>query len=116
MRKRVGFARALALEPEIILYDEPTTGLDPIMSNVINELIISTQKKHNVTSILVTHDIQSVLKVADRVIMLYPLPKLNDTEPQIIFDGTPDKLIKCNDKRVREFVNTVTVIGDKLRP
>ncbi|MDR1485810.1 MAG: ATP-binding cassette domain-containing protein [Planctomycetaceae bacterium] len=105
MRKRVGFARALALEPEIILYDEPTTGLDPVMSNVINELIISTHKKHNVTSILVTHDLKSVFKVADRVIMLYPLAKLNDAEPQIIFDGEPDKLIKCTDKRVREFVS-----------
>ncbi|MDR2345850.1 MAG: ATP-binding cassette domain-containing protein [Planctomycetaceae bacterium] len=105
MRKRVGFARALALEPEIILYDEPTTGLDPIMSNVINELIISTHKKHNVTSILVTHDIKSIFKVASRVIMLYPLPKLNDNESQIIFDGTPDLLINCNDKRVHEFVN-----------
>ncbi|MDR2643688.1 MAG: ATP-binding cassette domain-containing protein [Planctomycetaceae bacterium] len=105
MRKRVGLARALALEPEIILYDEPTTGLDPIMSNVINELIISTHKKHNVTSILVTHDMKSVFKVADRVIMLYPLSKLNETESQVIFDGTPNKLIKCNDKRVREFVS-----------
>lgn len=104
MRKRVGLARALALEPEIILYDEPTTGLDPIMSNVINELIISTHKKHNVTSILVTHDLKSVFKVADRVIMLYPLAKLGNSEPQIIFDDVPAKLNNYNDKRVHEFV------------
>ncbi|MDR1479225.1 MAG: ATP-binding cassette domain-containing protein [Planctomycetaceae bacterium] len=105
MRKRVGLARALALEPEIILYDEPTTGLDPIMSNVINELIISTHQKHNVTSVLVTHDLKSVFKVADRVVMLYPLAKLDNSEPQIIFDGKPEKLANCNDKRVREFVS-----------
>jgi phospholipid/cholesterol/gamma-HCH transport system ATP-binding protein len=105
MRKRVGFARALALEPEIILYDEPTTGLDPIMSNVINELIINAHKNHNVTSILVTHDIKSVLKVASRVIMLYPLAKLNRGEKQIIFDGDIEKFINCNDNRVREFIS-----------
>jgi phospholipid/cholesterol/gamma-HCH transport system ATP-binding protein len=105
MRKRVGLARALALEPEIILYDEPTTGLDPIMSDVINELIIDARKNHNVTSILVTHDLKSVFKVASRVIMLYPLVKLSQNEQQIIFDGKPEKLINCNDNRVRKFVN-----------
>ncbi len=76
MRKRVGLARALALEPEIMLYDEPTTGLDPIMSDVINELIIGTRRKHPVTSIVVTHDMRTARKVADRVVMLYPLPRL----------------------------------------
>ncbi|MDR1924882.1 MAG: ATP-binding cassette domain-containing protein [Planctomycetaceae bacterium] len=105
MRKRVGFARALALDPELMLYDEPTTGLDPIMSNVINDLIISTHKNHNVTSIMVTHDLKSVFRVANRVIMLYPLAKLDNAEAQILFDGTPNELKNCNDKRVIEFVS-----------
>jgi len=68
MRKRVGLARALALEPEIILYDEPTTGLDPIMSDVINELILGTRRQHPVTSIVVTHDMRTARKVADRIV------------------------------------------------
>ena len=72
MRKRVGLARALALEPEAILYDEPTTGLDPIMSDVINELILHTCNTRNVTSIVVTHDMRTARRVAHRVIMLYP--------------------------------------------
>ncbi len=76
MRKRVGLARALALEPEIMLYDEPTTGLDPIMGDVINELILGTRRQHPVTSIVVTHDMRTAQKVADRVVMLYPLSRL----------------------------------------
>ena len=104
MRKRVGLARALALNPEIMLYDEPTTGLDPIMSDVINELIIMARTRHPVTSIVVTHDMKTVWRVADRVIMLYPLARLGPDEPQVIFDGTPDDLRKCNDPRVKAFV------------
>jgi len=92
MRKRVGLARALALEPEIILYDEPTTGLDPIMSDVINELILSTRRRHPVTSIVVTHDMHTTKKVADRVVMLYPLTRLRPGEPQILFDGPPSHI------------------------
>ena len=104
MRKRVGLARALALDPEVILYDEPTTGLDPIMSDVINELILRTRGKHPVTSIVVTHDMHTVRKVADRVVMLYPLSRLKPDEPQIIFDGPPQQLEDCPDRRVRQFV------------
>lgn len=104
MRKRVGLARALALNPEVMLYDEPTTGLDPIMSDVINELIISTRKLHSVTSIVVTHDMHTVRKVADRVIMLLPLAQLRSDEPQIIFDGPPDALERSADKRIVQFV------------
>ena len=104
MKKRVGLARALALSPEVMLYDEPTTGLDPIMSDVINELILQTRRSHPVTSVVVTHDMKTVTKVADRVMMLYPLSRLRANEPQILFDGTPEELRKYSDPRVRQFV------------
>ncbi len=105
MRKRVGLARALVLSPELMLYDEPTTGLDPIMSDVINELIMSTRRTHPVTSIVVTHDMRTARKVADRVIMLYPLARLSASEPQVIYDGPPSELDSCGDDRVRQFVH-----------
>jgi phospholipid/cholesterol/gamma-HCH transport system ATP-binding protein len=104
MRKRVGLARALVMKPEVLLYDEPTTGLDPIVSDVINELIIRTRDKHAVTSIVVTHDMRSAQKIADRIIMLYPLTRLETDESQIIFDGTPDEIIESRDRRVSQFV------------
>ena len=104
MRKRVGLARALALDPELVLYDEPTTGLDPIMGDVINELILSTRKRHPVTSIVVTHDMRTARKVADRVVMLYPLSRLRGDEPQILFDGSPHQIDNAADGRVSQFV------------
>ncbi len=104
MRKRVGLARALALSPKVMLYDEPTTGLDPIMSDVINTLIIQTSRRQPVTSVVVTHDMTTVRKVADRVIMLYPLQRLQPDEPQIVFEGTPRDLFTATDPRVSQFV------------
>jgi phospholipid/cholesterol/gamma-HCH transport system ATP-binding protein len=104
MRKRAGLARALALDPNLVLYDEPTTGLDPIMTDVINELILRVRRRPNVTSVVVTHDLQTARKVADRVIMLYPLFRLRPGEPQIVFDGTPAELDRSTDPRIRQFV------------
>ena len=102
MRKRVGIARALALEPEVMLYDEPTTGLDPIMSDVINELMMRTRVGR--TSIIVTHDMRTARKVADRVVMLFPVTRLDDEAPQIIYDGPPSQLDHASDRRVTQFV------------
>jgi phospholipid/cholesterol/gamma-HCH transport system ATP-binding protein len=104
MKKRVGLARALALDPEVMLYDEPTTGLDPIMSDVINELILQTRRRRPVTSLVITHDMKTAHKVADRVVMLYPLARLGPTEPQVIFDGPPGALGQSGDARVLQFI------------
>jgi phospholipid/cholesterol/gamma-HCH transport system ATP-binding protein len=95
-RKRVALARAIALDPEVILYDEPTTGLDPIRSDVINELIIKLQKELKATSIVVTHDMTSVFKVSDRIVMLHG--------GKLIFDGTADEIRNTSEPLVKHFV------------
>ncbi len=95
-KKRVALARAIALGPRVILYDEPTTGLDPIHSDVINELIIKLQRELKVTSITVTHDMQSAFKIADRIVMLH--------EGQLIFDGAPDEIRTTDEAIVKRFV------------
>ncbi len=97
MKKRVGLARAIAIEPEIILYDEPTTGLDPINADAINDLIINTQKKLNITSVIVTHDMVSAYKIADRIAMLY--------DGKIIFTGTPEEMKNTDNPYVQQFIN-----------
>jgi phospholipid/cholesterol/gamma-HCH transport system ATP-binding protein len=104
MRKRVGLARAMAMDPEVILYDEPTTGLDPIMSDVINELILRTRARYPVTSVVVTHDMHTAHKVSDRIVMFYPLPRLKGDESQVIFEGTPAEIDHASDPRVTQFV------------
>jgi len=95
-KKRVALARAIALDPEVILYDEPTTGLDPPRADVINELIIKLQGELGVTSIVVTHDMASAGKVSDRILMLY--------RGRFIFDDAPEAILHCTDPRVRCFV------------
>jgi phospholipid/cholesterol/gamma-HCH transport system ATP-binding protein len=95
-KKRVALARAIALGPRVILYDEPTTGLDPIRADVINELILKLQRELKVTSIVVTHDMHSAFKVADRIVML--------DRGKIIFDGTPDDVRGSQNEIVHRFV------------
>ncbi|TWU26798.1 putative phospholipid import ATP-binding protein MlaF [Novipirellula galeiformis] len=113
MRKRVGLARALILRPELVVYDEPTTGLDPIMSDVINELILETRRRYPVTSIVVTHDMHTARKVADRVLMFYPRRRLGVDESQVLFDGSPSDLEHADDRRVRQFVRGEA--GERLK-
>lgn len=112
MRKRVGLARALALDPQVMLYDEPTTGLDPIMSDVINELILKTAAR-NVTSVVVTHDMHTVRKVSDRVLMLHPCHRLRPGESQLIFEGSAAEAFVHPDARVRSFV--LGEAGERLK-
>jgi phospholipid/cholesterol/gamma-HCH transport system ATP-binding protein len=96
MKKRVGLARAIAHEPEILLYDEPTTGLDPIMAAAINELIVEMKNSLSVTSVAITHDMNSAYKIADRIAMLY--------EGQIIDTGSPDEIKNTSNPVVRQFI------------
>jgi phospholipid/cholesterol/gamma-HCH transport system ATP-binding protein len=87
-----------------MLYDEPTTGLDPVMTELINDLILQTRERRPVTSVVVTHEMKTVRRVADRVVMLYPLASLANREAQIIFDGPAGGLEASPDERVRRFV------------
>jgi phospholipid/cholesterol/gamma-HCH transport system ATP-binding protein len=96
MKKRVGLARAIAHEPEILLYDEPTTGLDPIMADAINDLIIEMKQRLKVTSIAITHDMNSAYKIADRIAMLY--------EGKIVETGTPEEIKNTQNALVRQFI------------
>jgi phospholipid/cholesterol/gamma-HCH transport system ATP-binding protein len=97
MRKRVGLARAIALHPQIVLFDEPTTGLDPVMTEAINELIVETQKKFNLTCVVISHDVQSIFTVGHKIAMLY--------EGRIIEYGTPDKIKMSSNPVLRQFLS-----------
>lgn len=97
MKKRVSLARALCIRPEVILYDEPTTGVDPITADGINELILSLHDKLKVTSIVVTHDMKSAYKVGDTVAMLY--------QGRILTQGTPEEIQRSRDPVVHQFIN-----------
>ncbi len=96
MKKRVGLARAIAYEPDYILYDEPTTGLDPIMSDVINDLILGLQKSIGVTSVVVTHDMTSAYKISNRMAMLY--------QGKIVSIGTPAEIRSTTNPLVKQFI------------
>ena len=97
MKKRVGLARAIAMEPEVVFYDEPTTGIDPIMADAINNLIIDLHNKLKITSIVVTHDMTSAYKIADRIAMLY--------QGLIIGIGSPGEIKATPDPIIRQFIN-----------
>lgn len=96
MKKRVALARAVAYEPQHILYDEPTTGLDPIMSDVINDLILELRRKLGVTAVAVTHDMKSAYKISNRIAMIY--------EGRIVAVGTPKEIQETKDPMVRQFI------------
>ena len=96
MRKRVALSRAIALDPEVVLYDEPTTGLDPIRSDIINELILKLNDELHVTSVVVTHDMASAFKVADRLVML--------SDGKVIAEGKADDFRNSKNEEVRRFV------------
>jgi phospholipid/cholesterol/gamma-HCH transport system ATP-binding protein len=100
MRKRVGLARAIVYQPEIVLYDEPTTGLDPIVSDSIDQLIIRVRECLNVTSVVVTHDMRSTRRVGQRILMLH--------DKKIYVTGTPDEIFNSTDPVVHKFVNGIS--------
>jgi len=97
MRKRVGLARALVLEPEILMYDEPTTGLDPLATRNVDEMIMATCEQFKVTSVVISHDMASVFRIADRIAMLY--------NRRILQAGTAEAIAASNDPYVHEFLN-----------
>jgi phospholipid/cholesterol/gamma-HCH transport system ATP-binding protein len=102
MKKRVGLSRALAINPEIMLYDEPTTGLDPVMGGIIDKLIVKTRDYFNVTSITITHDMRSASRIANRIAMLY--------KGKVIQAGTPEEIMNSQIPEVREFVRDRTAV------
>jgi len=102
MKKRVGLARAIAIEPSVIFYDEPSSGLDPIMTERIDELIVSTQQRLGVTSVVVTHDMASACRIADRIAMIY--------EGELIAVDTVEKFKEIKDERVQAFFHTLRTV------
>ncbi|HWF18330.1 MAG TPA: ATP-binding cassette domain-containing protein, partial [Verrucomicrobiae bacterium] len=106
MRKRVGLARAIVYEPEIVLYDEPTTGLDPVVSDSIDKLIMRVRDRLKVTTVVVTHDMRSARRVGQRIMMLH--------DKKIYVTGTPDEIFSSQDPVVHRFVNGISTPKDTL--
>jgi phospholipid/cholesterol/gamma-HCH transport system ATP-binding protein len=105
MRKRVGLARAIVYEPSIVLYDEPTTGLDPIASDSIDKLILRVRDRLDVTTVVVTHDMRSARRIGQRILMLH--------DKKIYFTGTPDEVFSSEDPIVRGFVEGVSELNQE---
>ena len=97
MRKRVGLARAIAMHPQIVLFDEPTTGLDPVMTEAINELIVGTQRRFDLTCVVISHDVQSIFTVGHKIAMLY--------KGKIVEYGTPEEIKSSSDPVLRQFLS-----------
>ncbi|HVV74216.1 MAG TPA: ATP-binding cassette domain-containing protein, partial [Verrucomicrobiae bacterium] len=106
MRKRVGLARAIVYQPQIILYDEPTTGLDPIASDSIDKLILRVRDRLDVTSVVVTHDMRSARRLGQRILMLH--------NKKIYATGTPDEIFQSQDPVVRKFVEGVSDLKEDI--
>ena len=100
MRKRVGLARAIIYQPRIVLYDEPTTGLDPIVADSIDQLIVRVRERLEVTTVAVTHDMRSARRIGQRILMLH--------QGRIHFSGTPEEIFQSKDPVVYRFVNGVS--------
>ncbi|XYH92577.1 ABC transporter ATP-binding protein [Sorangium sp. So ce1128] len=107
MKKRVGLARAIAVQPEVLLYDEPTTGLDPINTERINHLIKGLKQALNVTSIVVTHDMKSAFSISDRMAMIY--------RGEVIAWGTPDEFRASRDPRVADFITGTAPVNEDVQ-
>lgn len=103
MKKRVAIARALSMDPEYIIYDEPTTGLDPIIADKMNNLMLHLKEKLNKTTVIVTHDLHSAFKVADRIAML--------AEGKIVFEGSPEKAMKTDNVFMKRFIQSSSLIS-----
>jgi len=106
MRKRVGLARALMLEPEIIMYDEPTSGLDPITSRMVDDLILSTRNRFNVTSVVISHDMAGALRIADRIYLM--------DKGRIVTEGSPQELVRGRNELAQKFFDSSAIDAEKL--